>query len=160
VVCVARHDHQADLARRLGAHRVVRDGDAELAATLTAFAPDLVVECVGGSASTFELAVRIAAPHGELSVLGLFDRPQTVDGRAAFKRELRVVFPVVYGQVRGRHDFDVAADILRTPGLPFDELITHRYPLEDVAEAYATASSKSRGVIRVVVGRTAEDLGG
>jgi threonine dehydrogenase-like Zn-dependent dehydrogenase len=70
-----------------------------------------------------------------------------------------MVFPVVYGVVRGRHDFEIAADILRTPGLPFGEIISHRFPLEEVREAYAMASTKSRGVIRVVVGRTEEDLG-
>lgn len=159
VTCVARHDHQAHLADALGAHRVLRDGDPDLEKTLTELAPDLVVECVGGAADTFELAIRVAGPGADISVLGLFNEPQAMDGRSAFKRQLRVVFPVVYGEVRGRHDYDVAAEILATAGVPFDGLITHRFPLGEIEDAFATASSKARGVVRTVVGRTDADLG-
>jgi threonine dehydrogenase-like Zn-dependent dehydrogenase len=158
VISVARHEHQARLAERLGAHLVLRDGDAELERVLTEAAPDLVVECVGGSASTFDLALRIAGPKGEISVLGLFDAPQSVDGRAVFKRQLRIVFPIVYGELRGRHDFELASQILQEPGLPFSELITHRFPLDEIGDAFGVAASKSNGVIRVVVGRTEADL--
>jgi threonine dehydrogenase-like Zn-dependent dehydrogenase len=158
VVCVARHPHQATLAQRMGASEVLREDDADLEATLTAGRPDLVVECVGGRATTFDLAARIVGPRGEISVLGLFDEPQQVDGRSLFRREARVVFPVVYGELDGRHDYDIAADILATPGLPVDEIITHRFPLADVRGAFATAGSKGSGVVRVVVGRTEADL--
>jgi threonine dehydrogenase-like Zn-dependent dehydrogenase len=160
VISVARHEHQARLAERLGAHQVMRDGDPDLERVLTEAAPDLVVECVGGSASTFDLALRIVGPKGEISVLGLFDAPQSVDGRAVFKRQLRIVFPIVYGELRGRHDFELASDILQTPGLPFGELITDRFPLDEIGAAFGAAASKSKGVIRVVVGRTEADLNG
>ncbi|OKI86181.1 zinc-dependent alcohol dehydrogenase [Streptomyces sp. CB02414] len=158
VVNVARHEHQARLAARLGAHRVLRDGAPDLDSTLAELAPDLVVECVGGSADTFERALRITGPGGEISVMGLFDEPQPVHSRAVFKRQLRVVFPVVYGTMRGRHDFDIAIELLREAELPFGELLTDRFALEDIEAAFSTAGSKSGGVIRVVVGRTEQDL--
>ncbi len=158
IVCVARHDHQAALAASMGADRVLRDRDEDLAAKLGAFAPELVVECVGGRAETIGLAVRVAAPRGEISVLGLFDSPQPVDGRSAFKRELRMIFPVVYGQVRGRHDYEIAAELLNSGELPFEGLITHRFELADVQLAYVVAGAKSGGVVRAVVARTASDL--
>jgi threonine dehydrogenase-like Zn-dependent dehydrogenase len=158
VVCVARHEHQARLAARLGAHRVLRDGDPELDSALSELAPDLVVECVGGSADTFDRALRIAGPGGEISVMGLFDAPQPVHSRAVFKRQLRVVFPVVYGELRGRHDFDIAVELLHGSHLPFGELITDRFMLADIGAAFSAAASKSSGVIRVVVGRTEHDV--
>ncbi|MFJ3779735.1 zinc-binding dehydrogenase [Streptomyces sp. NPDC090075] len=158
VVCVARHEHQARLAARLGAHRVLMDGDPDLDQTLTELAPGLVVECVGGSADTFDRALRIAGPAGEISVMGLFDVPQQVRSRAVFRRQLRVVFPVVYGELRGRHDFGIAVELLRGSGLPFGELLTDRFPLADIGAAFAAAASKSSGAIRVLVGRTERDL--
>jgi len=158
IVCVARHDHQAALAKSMGADRVLRDRDEDLVTELTAFAPDLVVECVGGRAETIDLAVRVAAVRGEISVLGLFDFPQPVDARSAFKRELRMVFPVVYGQVRGRHDYEIAAELLNSGDLPVADLITHRFELADVQRAYAVAGAKSGGVVRAVVARTAADM--
>lgn len=158
VICVARHDHQARLAERMGAHVVLRDGDPDTERALTELAPQLVVECVGGSAGTFQLAQRIAGPKAEISGLGLFDEPQSVDGRSLFRRQVRIVFPIVYGELRGRHDYAIAAEILGTPGLPFGELITHRFPLDDIEGAFTQAATKSAGVIRVVVGRGEGDL--
>jgi threonine dehydrogenase-like Zn-dependent dehydrogenase len=158
IVCVARHEHQAALATRMGADRVLRDDDGELVATLTSFAPELVIECVGGRAETIDLAVKVAAVRGEISVLGLFDAPQVIDARSAFKRELRMIFPVVYGEVRGRHDFEFAAQLLSSGSLPFGDLITHRFELADVQQAYTVAGTKSAGVVRVVVGRTSSDI--
>jgi threonine dehydrogenase-like Zn-dependent dehydrogenase len=158
IICVARHEHQATLATRMGADRVLRDGDPDLVATLTGYAPELVIECVGGRAETIDLAIKVAAVHGEISVLGLFDTPQVVDGRSAFKRELRIVFPVVYGEVRGRHDYEIAAELLNSGTLPFADLITHRFELADLQEAYAVAGTKAAGVVRAVIGRTASDI--
>lgn len=65
---------------------------------------------------------------------------------------------MVYGVVGGRHDFEMGAEILTTPGLPVPELITHRFPLSDIRSAFAAAASKTDGVVRVVVGRTQADL--
>jgi threonine dehydrogenase-like Zn-dependent dehydrogenase len=158
VVCVARHDHQARLAARLGAHMVLRDGDPATEPALRELAPQIVVECVGGRANTFDLALRIVGPQGEISVMGLFDEPQPVDGRALFKRQVRIVFPIVYGTLRGRHDFGIALEILQTPELPFADLITNSFLLQDVDAAFRQAAAKSHGVIRVVVGRTDTDL--
>lgn len=151
VTCVARHDHQAELAARMGARVILRDGAADLEETLIAAEPHLVLECVGGRADTLGLAIRVAAPHGEVSVVGLFDEPQLVDSRSAFRREIRLVFPVVYGVVRGVHDYEIAARVLQDPSTPFADLITHRYPLEEIGQAYRTAGSKSAGAVRVIV---------
>lgn len=152
VACLARHHHQAGLAERLGATHVVRD-DEKAEAHLAEFAADLVVECVGGSAGTIDLALRAVRPGGEVSVLGLFDTPQPFDARFATRRELRLVFPVVYGVVRGRHDFEIAARILRADQPAFRELVTHRFPLSLVAAAFEQAGAKGEGVVRVLVVR-------
>ena len=48
-------------------------------------------------------------------------------------------------------DFDDAARLLAgTPDL-VDALVTHRFPIEDAAEAFRVASDKSTGALRVVV---------
>ena len=83
-------------------------------------------------------------------MVGLFDAPQPVDTRVAFRRELRLVFPVVYGTAHGRHDYEIAAELLDSP-LPFHKLLTHVIPLDEVERAFATAGDKSAGAVRVVV---------
>lgn len=150
VACLARHDHQAALAGQLGATLVVRDGDSA-EAELTDFAADLVVECVGGGADTIGLAVRTVRPGGEVSIVGLFDTPQTIDARLATRRELHLVFPIVYSILRGVHDYEIAATMLLQRGDILGQLITHRFDLDEVEAAYDQAASKGQGVVRVVV---------
>jgi threonine dehydrogenase-like Zn-dependent dehydrogenase len=150
IVAVARYPHQAECAARLGASGVEMDGDA-VERRLRSFHPDLVVECVGGSASTFTLAQRVVAPMGELLVIGLFDQPQTVDTARAFRNETRMTFPVAYNEIDGVHDFTIATEILEPRAGDLAPLITHRYPLDEIATAFGTAGDKRSGAFRVVV---------
>lgn len=144
VAVVARHPHQAAAAAALGAEVL----DAE---QLRRFRPSLVIEAVGGSADTLPLAIGAAASRGEVAVLGLFDEAQRVDARRAVYRELRLWFPATYAELDGVHDYAVALDLLARPDLPWESLVTHRYPLSEVAEAFTTAAAKREGVLRVVV---------
>ena len=151
VVVAARHPHQAEAARRLGADEVFDTGDDDLEQQLRRVRPELTIEAVGGRASTFELACRTTAPAGEIAVLGLFDEPQQLDVRRAIFRELRCFFPVTYAELSGRHDFDVAIDLLTAAGGAIDDLVTHRYGLREVDAAFRMAADKQAGSLRVVV---------
>lgn len=151
LVSVARYAHQAAAARRLGSD-VVLDGRSErLLEDLRAERPDVVVEAVGGSGNTFDLAVRSVAPGGEVVVLGLFDGPRSLDPRRAVFRELRLSFPVTYGSRNGIHDFDHALRALVDGGEAVASLVSHRFALDDVEAAFARADDKGDDVLRVVV---------
>jgi len=71
----ARHPHQAELAKKLGATRVLREDEAD-PASLDALSRkvdfDLVVETVGGPANTLVAAASAARPGARIAVLGLF----------------------------------------------------------------------------------------
>jgi 2-desacetyl-2-hydroxyethyl bacteriochlorophyllide A dehydrogenase len=152
VAVLARHDHQAEWAERLGADVVVRDADdAAARSELKGFRPDLVVEAVGGASDTFGFAVDVVAAPGEISVLGLYDKPQQLDVRRAAVRETRLFFPITYGELGGVHDFEIAIDLVANAGLPLDGLVTHRFTLDEIAQAFETAADKSQGSLRVVV---------
>ena len=150
VAVLARHPHQIEWAGKLGADLIVPD-DEGASKTLKGFRPDLVVEAVGGSSSTFGLAVEVVAAPGEVSVLGLYDQPQQLDVRRAAVRETRLFFPITYGELDGVHDFEIAIDLVARGGLPLDGLVTHRFSLDDIAGAFETAADKSQGSLRVVV---------
>lgn len=151
VTITARHPHQAAAAAQLGATTVLDAGDADTTASLQAARPTLVIEAVGGRADTLGLAMRIAAPRGEVAVFGLFDGPQSLDVRRASYKELRFFFPITYAVMGGRHDFDVAIALLEQSGGGFDSLVTHTYPLDDIGTAFDTAAAKTSGALRVVV---------
>jgi threonine dehydrogenase-like Zn-dependent dehydrogenase len=148
---VARYPHQAEAAGRLGAAEVHDSAEDGLRKNLSMFRPDVVVEAVGGTADTFNLAVGSVRTDGEVVVLGLFDEPQQLDARRAIFRELRMFFPVTYGMLDGRHDFEVALEILGADSDAFAPLVSHRFALSSTAEAFATAADKRERSVKVVV---------
>ncbi len=111
----------------------------------------MVIEAVGGSADTVTLAMRGVRPGGEVVVLGLFDEVQQIDMRRAVFKELKMLFPVTYAVVDGRHDFDVALDILASDPTRYMSLASHEFSLDDTATAFETAADKDSGSIKVVV---------
>ena len=151
VLCVARYPRQAAAAETLGAIDVLDPAVDDVVSRIRGFAPDVVVEAVGGGPETFDLAVRTVKPGGEVLVLGLFNDPTRLDTRRAAFRELRLFFAMTYGVIDGRHDFEVALEFLESDPDAFDGLVSHRFPLEETADAFAAAADKSTGALRVVV---------
>ena len=156
VFVAARHPFQAEAARRLGAAAVL---PAEAKATTEAVrsltdgrGADHVVEAVGGGGDTIDLAVQLARRQGRVAILGLFTHgPVAVNAMEALERELTVTFPLCYSVIDGRHDFEVAIDLIAAWPALARSLITHEFPLDDVATAFATAADKRSGAIKVQV---------
>ena len=150
VTVLARQDHQARAAAALGADRVL-DGDApDAAQALRRLRPELAIEAAGARA-TLETAFASVARGGEVIVLGLFDGPQALDVTSAVLRNLRAFFAVAYGTLGGVSDFSLALQMLSEPDTALARIITHRFRLEDVDEAFNTAATRHSGAQRVVV---------
>ncbi|MBB3695244.1 alcohol dehydrogenase catalytic domain-containing protein [Sphingomonas sp. BK580] len=90
----------------------------------------LVFECAGHPSSATEMTA-LARPRGVLVGVGVFKRPVSVDLQGVNFKELELVGSRVYT----RDDFDEA--IALASSLPLDRIISHRFPLEDVENAFA-----------------------
>lgn len=153
VYVLARHPHQAALARELGATSVIRSEAGAAVGPIRELTggrgADVVIETVGGHADTINPAWDLARPQGSVVVLGIFPQRHSVDLQRPLDRELRVFFPVCYGTIDGRHDYDVAIQLIAEGKAPVERLVTHRFPLEAAPEAFRTAADKSTGSIKV-----------
>lgn len=151
----ARHAHQAELARRLGASRVLDAGDADARALDRlgrSHDIDVALETVGGRADTIDLAAMALRPGGRAGVLGLFDDPLSLNPWPWLVRELSLVWSNCYARPRGaRADFEVAARLVEAERERLAALCTHQLPLEDVQRAYLLASDKSSGAVKVTL---------
>lgn len=150
----ARHAHQAALAREFGATRVLSEADASAGGlmALGREAPaDLVVETIGGHSDALRAAAWALAPGGTISVLGVFTAPITLDGYPLLVREGTLAFSNCYGRERGRADFADGVDLLDRERERLARLATHAFPLDRVADAFAAASDKKAGAIKVTV---------
>jgi L-idonate 5-dehydrogenase len=153
ILVTARRPQQKAAAKALGADRVFDDADEAALYTAAGESPvDLVVESVGGAAATLDVAVRASRPGGTICLLGVYTRPVAFPAMITVGRELTIKGSLVYNRAGSRADFDVAVDLLKRHGAQLDDtLITHRFPLERLSEAFETASDKTRGSIKVTI---------
>ena len=150
VTVVARHPHQAELAGDLGADVVLPDDHPQLARDLRRRRAALVVEAVGGGAETVATAFAAVDRGGEVVVLGLFDAPRGLDVTDAVLRGVRARFAAAAGVSDGVSDVARALEQLAAePGLA--RLLTHRFALAEVDEAFAAAGTPGTRALRVLV---------
>lgn len=137
VALVSRYDTQRAAGERLGAKSVSGHYD-------------LVVEAAG-SESALAQAVDLAKPGGKVSIPGIYWQPVTMPGLAMGMKEVALLPAFLYSRGGASRDIDAAAATLAaTPELP-RAIITHRFPLDAAAEAFATAANRSSGAIKVVL---------
>jgi L-iditol 2-dehydrogenase len=148
VVATYRHEHQGEAALAAGASRVIRDSEV---AGLEKEGIDVVVETVGGSAPTVAQALGAVRPGGRVSVLGLFPGAVQIGGLALILKEVTVAGGITYCRPGLQSDFDVAIGILQSEAERARAVITHRFPLAEAGEAFATAADKGTKSLKVQV---------
>jgi threonine dehydrogenase-like Zn-dependent dehydrogenase len=133
----ARHDHQRSVAEQLGAGTVT-DGY------------DVVIESAG-SESALTRSLALCRPGGHIVLLGTYWDAVTLPGLQMSMSEISLVPASMYGRFDSVRDVDVAAEILAKRPELGRLVITHRFPLDAVREAFATARDRSSGAIKVVL---------
>lgn len=134
----ARHPHQREAGERLGAS-IGTEG-----------AYDVVVEAAG-STESLARSIELAAPGGTVVVLGVHLGTVEVDWMPLFNREARIIPSLGYCRHEGGREMDDAAAMLADDPEIARTVITHRFPIEDSAEAFRVAGDKASGAIRVVI---------
>lgn len=150
VTIAARHPHQQELARRLGADAVFATSE-ELTDAVGPDHVDAVVETVGGEAETLAEATAIARRGGRIVVLGLFSGDAALPGFPLFAKELTVAASNCYGTDLGGSDFARGVELVTSHADRIDQLVTHTFELDDVAAAFATAGDKSTRAVKVQI---------
>ena len=154
IFVTARHEQQAAMAKRLGAdYALPPEGTAlkeALADATDGLGADLTIETVGGqSEATVTQAIDVTRMQGRIVILGGFRRPITVDWLAPLWKEQSIIFALCYSILDGRHDYEIAIDLLASGKTQLEQMVTYRFPLEDIQRAFETAYDKSTGSIKV-----------
>ncbi|MFB3067023.1 MAG: zinc-binding dehydrogenase, partial [Planctomycetota bacterium] len=150
----ARHEAQAELARQLGAARVLREEEASpeslgLLGLETDF--DLVVESVGRG-DTLRAACAAIRPGGTISVLGVFLGGVELEPLSLFLKEGNLVWSNCYHRRGGRDaDFAHAVELVDSERESLSQLISHRLPLDEIGRAFEVAADKAAGAVKVSV---------
>lgn len=111
---------------------------------------DVVIEAAG-TTSALQRSVELVKPGGKVSLLGVHYNGLDVPYAALLKKEVTLAISMGYCGYAGQREMRQAAEMLAgRPEIP-DALITHRFPLEDAAEAFRVAGDRESGAVKVVV---------
>lgn len=133
----ARHDHQRAVADELGAGEVT-DGY------------DVVVESAGTESALLR-SVELCRPGGRVVLLGTYWDTVSLPGLQIGMTEVDLIPASMYSRAGSMRDVDVAAQLLADRPELARLIITHRFPLDAVSEAFAAARDRASGAIKVVL---------
>lgn len=167
---MARYPHQAEAAQRMGADKVMREGEnpyqqvarhsggsfyqAPLNRGMVLGGFDRVFDCVG-IPSTITDSLRWVRAQGTVILVGSHFNLMKVDLSPVFYQEVDLIGSLTFGAEswngQKAHTFDLVLKMLQEGRLNFDGLITHRYPYDQLRRAVKAAQDKSSGAIKVTV---------
>jgi 2-desacetyl-2-hydroxyethyl bacteriochlorophyllide A dehydrogenase len=135
VLAVARTRTRLALAAGLGAERVhaVEDGAVDVAARDFSGREgvDLVVE-TAGTPDAVTYALSLVRPGGRVVLTGLPHEPTSVEFFSVVRREVTITGSMIY-----QDEFGEALALVASGEVATTKLVTHRFPLADIAAAFA-----------------------
>jgi alcohol dehydrogenase len=142
-----------ELARRLGASEVIdfRAGDPleQVMALTDGRGVDVAIEALGTQA-TFETGLRALRPGGTLSSLGVYssDLRIPLDAFSAGLGDKRIVSSLCPG---GKERMRRLVEVVASGQVDLKPLVTHRFRLDDIEQAYELFANQRDGVMKVAI---------
>lgn len=152
VIGVDGDDARLKFAKRMGVDVVLDYRQQDVVAEvkrLTGGGVDVAIEALG-TQQTFENALRCLRPGGTLSSLGVYSGKLQMpyDAFAAGLGDHRVVTTLCPG---GKERMRRLMEVVRSGRVDLTPLITHRFKLAEIQEAYSLFGERRDGVIKVAI---------
>jgi alcohol dehydrogenase len=153
IITVDGIPERLEMSKRLGADTVIdyRETDpVERVLELTdGRGADVAIEALG-TEQTFESALRAIRPGGVLSSLGVYSGKLTLplDAFAAGLGDHKVVTTLCPG---GKERMRRLLNVVASGRTDLRSLVTHRYALDDIVEAYDLFANQRDGVLKVAI---------
>ncbi len=148
VAISARHPQQKKVAEAIGVDEVLDPARLRLSGEK----PDVVLETVGGDATTVADGMLAVARGGTIVVIGVFEKTPVFDPGVLLIKEVRIVGSMVYNRPpTGIADFELGLECIEAHAAALRGMLTHTFPLTEVQAAFETASDKKSGAIKVLL---------
>lgn len=142
--------HRREMARRIGAAAVLDpaagDPVAQILADTSGRGVDCTLDCAAGEQTTNQ-AIRAVRSGGRVVLTGIHSQPVSAFETSPMRRKELAFFNVR----RSNHESGAALRLLVEHPDWFEPLLTHRRPLERIAEAFSIAESYADGVGKMIV---------
>ena len=147
-----KYDQQAEVAKAFGADHVVVVGEQDVkdyvSSTTDDYGLDVVVETIG-SAQAFDDSLTIVRKCGTVVLVGGYHEPLKVDLTKIMLKEPVVTGSLCYAYSGMVTDFDAAIELIASGRLDARKIVTHRFPLTEVEEAFKVSADKRSGAVKV-----------
>ncbi|MBJ6765774.1 alcohol dehydrogenase catalytic domain-containing protein [Myxococcaceae bacterium JPH2] len=152
VIGVDGDESRLKMAKRMGVDVVLDYRQQDVVAEvrrLTGGGVDVAIEALG-TPQTFESCLRCLRPGGTVSSLGVYSGKLQIpyDAFAAGLGDYRIVTTLCPG---GKERMRRLMDVVRSKRVDLSPLITHRFRLADIQEAYALFGERRDGVFKVAI---------
>ena len=149
-----KYEHQAQVAQELGADHVIRIAKQNLREEVRQITnnlgADVVIETIA-SPENFDDALSIVRGKGRVVLVGGYHKPLEVNLGSIVGLEATIIGSNCYGYSGIRTDFEASTDLIASKKVPAMKLVTHRFPLSEIDEAFRVAADKNSGSIKVLV---------
>jgi L-iditol 2-dehydrogenase len=135
VLCIGRSNRRFRLARELGADAVHAISEGPLPPVARLFSGREGVDCVVETAGTPDAvnhALEVVRPGGRIVLTGLPHEPTPVSFFSVVRREVTITGSMIY-----QDEFAEAMRLIAAGQVRTTPLITHRFPLDEIARAFA-----------------------
>jgi len=151
VLTVEIIERRRKMAEKLGAHRTINPLEEDVFKAVSeeteGNGPEVVFEAVG-SAKTIELALDLAGRGGRVNLFGVAPETEVIKVRPfmLYEKELKIA-----ASYRDPFTFDRAIQLLANKRLDIKSLITHRFALDRILEAFDTIEKRKEETIKLMV---------
>jgi L-iditol 2-dehydrogenase len=163
VICAGTRPSRLELAKRLGADHVINTRETDPAEAILALTggegADITVEC-SGSVAVPALFPVVTKRGGKVVVVAFYPAPVTFDLSAVVRKDITLYT----SRGEGGNNVKRAVALAAAGKFRGAEMVTHRFALDDIAEAFRVMRERDGDPVKVVVvplfpGRPARQLG-
>ncbi|MEV0724360.1 zinc-dependent alcohol dehydrogenase family protein [Micromonospora purpureochromogenes] len=151
IVAVDKADSRLQAAKQIGADAIVKadDDPLEVVRAITdGLGADVVMEAVGTPAS-FELCTTLVRPGGRVANIGVHGKPATLHLEDLWTRNVTITTGLV-----DTYSTPTLLKMVSAGQLDTGQIITHRFPLGDIMQAYDVFSRPAdTGALKVALPR-------
>ena len=151
IIAVETVPERIKMAKQMGADIVIDfntvDPVEEIMKLTKGRGVDVAIEALGLQ-STFQSALRVLKPGGTLSSLGVYSEDLTIplDAFHAGLGDNKIITSLCPG---GKERMRRLMDVIASGRIDFSPLVTHRFKLEQIEDAYELFANQRDGVLKI-----------
>jgi len=155
IVAVDLRDDMLQLASQLGADAVINPSKEDLNEKINKLTNNKKVDVsfeVGGNQATLNMAADICRMEGKLVIFGYHPGERKINDLGYWNW---MAFDIINAHFRDMntilHGSKLGIDLLNSGKIEMKRLVTHKFPLEKIEEAFSMAEKKKQGFVKSVI---------